>query len=82
MNFDLYKESLGKDKNGKEVYMKDIWPTNEIEETLKISFSADMFIKRYSNVSEGPKQWQQIKTKRVASTIGKKILHMLETSHF
>ena len=65
MNFDLYKDSLGKDKNGKEVYMKDIWPTNkEIEETLKISLSADMFIKRYSNVSEGPKQWQQIKTEK------------------
>ena len=45
--------------------MKDIWPTNkEIEETLKISLSADMFIKRYSNVSEGPKQWQQIKTEK------------------
>ena len=65
MKFDLYKDSLGKDKNGKDVYMKDIWPSNkEIEETLKISLSADMFIKRYSNVSEGPKQWQQIKTSK------------------
>ena len=65
MNFDLYKDSLGKDKNGKDIFMKDIWPSNkEIEETLKISLSADMFIKRYSNVSEGPKQWQQIKTEK------------------
>ena len=63
MNFDLYKDSFGKDKNGKEIFMKDIWPTNkEIEETLKISLSADMFVKRYSNISEGPKQWQN-KTK-------------------
>ena len=64
MGFDLYKDSLGKDKNGNEVLMKDIWPTNkEIEETLKIaSLNAEMFIKRYSNISEGPKQWQQIKT--------------------
>merc|ERR1712159_814689 len=30
--------------------------------TLKISLNADMFIKRYSNVSEGPTQWQKIKT--------------------
>ena len=65
MGFDLYKDSLGKDENGKEVYMKDIWPTNnEIEETLKTALNAEMFIKRYSNVSEGPKQWQQIKTKK------------------
>ena len=65
MNFDLYKDSLGKDKEGKDIFMKDIWPTNkEIEETLKISLSAEMFIKRYSNVSEGPKQWQEIKTEK------------------
>ena len=65
MNFDLYKDSLGKDKNGKDIFMKDIWPTNkEIEETLKVSLSAEMFVKRYSNVSEGPKQWQQIKTEK------------------
>ncbi len=65
MSFDLYKDSLGKDKNGNEIFMKDIWPTNkEIEETLKISLNAEMFIKRYSNVSEGPKQWQEIKTEK------------------
>ena len=65
MNFDLYKDSLGKDKDGKDIFMKDIWPSNkEIEETLKSSLSAEMFIKRYSNVSEGPKQWQQIKTEK------------------
>jgi aconitate hydratase len=65
MNFDLYKDSFGKDKNGKDIFMKDIWPSNkEIEETLKSSLSAEMFVKRYSNVSEGPKQWQQIKTEK------------------
>ena len=65
MSFDLYKDSLGKDKNGNDIFMKDIWPSNrEIEETLKSSISAEMFIKRYSNVSEGPKQWQQIKTEK------------------
>ena len=65
MSFDLYKDSLGKDKNGKDVFMKDIWPTNkEIEDTLKNALNAEMFIRRYSNVSEGPKQWQQIKTEK------------------
>jgi aconitate hydratase len=63
MEVDLYKDSLGKDKDGKDVFLKDIWPSNkEIEETLKASLNAEMFIQRYSNVSEGPTQWQKIKT--------------------
>ncbi len=65
MEFDLFKDSFGKDKNGKDVFLKDIWPSNkEIEDTLKISLNADMFVKRYSNVSDGPKQWQEIKTEK------------------
>ena len=67
MGFDLYKDSFGKDKKGQDIYMKDIWPTNkEIETTLKTALNAEMFVKRYSNVSEGPKQWQQIKTKKTS----------------
>ena len=63
MEFDLYKDCLGKNKEGNDVYLKDIWPSNkEIENTLKKSLNADMFIKRYSNVSKGPSQWQKIKT--------------------
>jgi len=63
MNVDLYKESLGKDKEGKPVFLKDIWPTNkEIEELILTSINADMFVKRYSNISEGPKEWSAIKT--------------------
>ena len=65
MDFDLYKDPLGKDKKGNSILMKDIWPSNsEIEEVLKTSLSAEMFVNRYSNVSEGPKQWQEIKTKK------------------
>jgi aconitate hydratase len=67
MEFDLYKEPLGKSKDGKDIFLKDIWPSNkEIEETLKTSLNAEMFIKRYSNVSEGPKQWQEIKTENTS----------------
>ena len=65
MEIDIYKDSIGTDKNNNKVYLKDIWPTNkEIESTLRNSLSAEMFIKRYSNVSQGPKQWQKIKTKK------------------
>jgi len=67
MEFDLYKEPLGKSEEGKDIYLKDIWPTNkEIEDTLSLALNADMFIKRYSNVSEGPKQWQEIKTENTS----------------
>ena len=63
MRFDLYNDPLGKDINGKDIFLKDIWPSNkEIEDTLRESLNAEMFIKRYSNVSEGPEQWQKIKT--------------------
>jgi len=63
MNIDLYKEPLGKDNEGKPVFLKDIWPTNkEIEELILTSISADMFVKRYSNISEGSEEWSAIKT--------------------
>ena len=62
MRIDLYKDPLGKDSNGKNIYLKDIWPTNqEIEDTLRESLNPEMFINRYSNVSKGPEQWQKIK---------------------
>ena len=60
MGFDLYKDSF--DKN---IFLKDIWPSNkEIEEVLNKSLTPNMFINRYSNISEGPKQWQNIKTEK------------------
>ncbi len=62
MRMDLYKDPLGKDNKGQDVYLKDIWPSNkDIEDTLKQSLNPEMFVNRYSNVSEGPEQWQKIK---------------------
>ena len=61
MDIDLYKDSLGKDKNNQDVYLKDIWPSNkEIEDLILKSINAEMFKKRYENVSSGPKEWQKI----------------------
>jgi len=62
MNIDLYKDPLGKSKDGKDIFLKDVWPSNqEIENTLHMSLNSDMFVSRYSNVSKGPKEWQEIK---------------------
>ncbi len=64
MQIDLYKDPLGKTSDGKDVFLKDIWPSNqEIDEVLKKSLNASMFVKRYSDVAKGPDQWQKIKTK-------------------
>jgi len=63
MDIDLYQNPLGKDKNGKPVFLKDIWPSNkEIADLILTSISPDMFNKRYSNISEGPTDWRNIKT--------------------
>ena len=67
MEFDLYNEPLGKSKEGKDIFLKDIWPSNkEIEDTLRTALNAEMFVKRYSNISEGPMQWQEIKTENTS----------------
>ena len=64
MLVDLYNDPIGKDQSGKEVYLKDIWPSNkEIDEVLLKSLNPEMFRERYSNISKGPKQWQKINTK-------------------
>jgi len=63
MHFDLYKTPLGKDQSGKDVFLKDIWPSNkEIQDLILTSINAEMFINRYSNVSEGSKEWSSIET--------------------
>ena len=65
MEIDIYKDPIALNKDNKKIYLKDLWPSNkEIEQTLRSALSADMFIKRYSNVSEGPSQWQKIKTEK------------------
>ena len=75
MEFDLIKDSFGKGKNGKDIFLKDIWPSNkEIEDTLKISLNADMFVKRYSDVSEDQNNGRKSKLKKVVFIIGMKIL--------
>ena len=63
MKIDITKDPIAKTADGKDVYLKDIWPTQkEIADTLKSALTKDMFVSRYANVFEGPKEWQQVKT--------------------
>ncbi|MHB8529104.1 MAG: aconitate hydratase AcnA [Caulobacteraceae bacterium] len=58
---DLTSEPLGKGKGGKEVFLKDIWPTNaEIAEVQKKVVEAGMFAARYKDVFKGDKHWKAI----------------------
>lgn len=58
---DLTKDPLGQDAQGRDVYLKDIWPSNkEIQDVINSSLTPDMFTKRYANVFEGNKEWAQI----------------------
>ncbi|MBV9583353.1 MAG: aconitate hydratase AcnA [Alphaproteobacteria bacterium] len=59
---DLTKEPLGEGRDGKPVYLRDIWPSNrEVADTVANSVSRDSFKQRYGNVFEGPPEWREIK---------------------
>ncbi len=61
LNVDITTEPLGTGKDGKPVYLKDIWPTNhEIAEIVRKHVTADMFRSRYSDVFKGDEHWQAI----------------------
>jgi len=58
---DLRKDPLGKDREGKPVYLADIWPSSrEIEETMQQAITSDMFTKSYAEVFEGDARWRGI----------------------
>ena len=60
VDIDLAKEPLGKDKDGNEVYLKDIWPTSdEISEHLDNAIRPDLFNKQYGDVFKS-EEWDKI----------------------
>lgn len=62
MNIDLGTDVIGKGHNGKDIYLKDIWPTHqEIKELIDQSINSKMFKDKYSEVFLGDKEWQDIK---------------------
>ncbi|WP_342260412.1 aconitate hydratase AcnA [Candidatus Tisiphia endosymbiont of Metellina segmentata] len=62
MNIDLETDVIGKGHNGKDIYLKDIWPTHqEIKELIDQSINSKMFKDKYSEVFLGDKEWQDIK---------------------
>ena len=62
VNINLAREPLGQDKQGKPVYLHDIWPSNkEIAETVRACVTPAMFKTRYKNVFNGDAGWKKVK---------------------
>ncbi len=61
ININLTNNPLCKTKDGKEVFLKDLWPTNEeINKLLNSCLTPDMFKKRYQEIYEGDDNWKSI----------------------
>lgn len=61
MNVNLTTDALGQDKDGNDVFLKDIWPSNlEIAEVVRKHVTATMFATRYADVFKGDEKWQAI----------------------
>jgi aconitate hydratase len=61
VDVDLATEPLGKDKDGKPVYLRDIWPsTEEIRATMAASLKPQIFTERYASVFDGDQEWRAL----------------------
>ncbi len=61
IGINLTMESLGKSKSGKDVFLKDLWPTNkEINDTLSSCLTPEMFKERYKQIYNGDENWKSI----------------------
>lgn len=61
INIDLSHDPIGKDNNGNEVFLRDIWPSsNEITSVMNKIITKDMFIEKYQSIFEGDENWQQL----------------------
>ena len=61
MNLDLTSSPLGKGSDGKDVYLKDIWPTSqEVQQAMLTSVTAESFRRQYAQVFEGDARWRHL----------------------
>ena len=62
VNIDMLSEPLGKSHDGKEIYLKDIWPSNlEINQIVEKYVTQKIFNDQYQNVLDGTEEWKNIK---------------------
>ncbi|MEL7087732.1 MAG: aconitate hydratase AcnA, partial [Planctomycetota bacterium] len=67
VNIDLQNDPIAQDASGSDVYLKDIWPTQqEVDDLVASCVTRDQFVEQYADVFKGPEDWQAI-----ASATGK-----------
>jgi aconitate hydratase len=63
LNIDLTSEPLGQDKDGNDVYLKDIWPTSkEVADLVEQTVTREAFQTKYADVFKGDEKWQSVET--------------------
>ena len=63
MDLDITTDPIGQDRDGNDVYLKDIWPTTqEVSETVDRTVTREAFLKKYADVFAGDEKWQGVKT--------------------
>ena len=63
MDFDFESQPLGQDKDDKDVYLKDIWPSQkDVSDTIASAISQEMFTKNYADVFKGDERWRNLPT--------------------
>ncbi|WP_099827637.1 aconitate hydratase AcnA [Oceaniglobus indicus] len=63
MNVDIAKDPLGQDKDGNDVYLKDIWPSQaEIAELVEATVTREAFQSKYADVFKGDEKWRGVET--------------------
>ena len=61
VDIDLSTQPLGQDPQGQDVYLKDIWPSQQaVADAVASSMGPEMFIEQYGQASAGPPEWQKI----------------------
>ena len=63
VDLDLTKDSLGTSSDGKEVYLKDLWPSSqELQEVIGAALKPEVFQRLYSNLDTASEKWVDVKS--------------------
>ena len=63
MDFDFEQQPLGKDEDGNDVFLKDIWPSQkDVSDTIASAINQEMFTKNYADVFKGDERWRNLPT--------------------
>jgi aconitate hydratase len=63
LDFDFDSDPLGTDKDGNDVFLKDIWPSQkDVSDTIASAINQEMFVNNYADVFKGDERWRNLPT--------------------